>query len=129
MINVDTMDGRTYDSSDSETSTNPGWSVSRRLTNRISTSRPSHNHSARSEPSSGLQSSVLLLSLLVSLLIILLISSVYLVLRLGYIQDRMEEAVPHGLTEGHQDSWQNILSSRYKVTQRTMILSSSPQVQ
>ena len=114
-MNVDTMDGRTCDSSDSETSTNPGWGVSRRLNRRISTSGPSHNHSASSEPSSGLQSSVLFLSLLISLLIILLISSVYLVLRLGYIQDRMEEAVPDGLTEGHQDNWRNILSSRYKV--------------
>ena len=110
------MDGRTYDSTDSETSTNPGWRVTRssvrRLNNRIPSSNTGHNNLASSEPSSSLQSSVLLLSLLICLLIILLISSVYLVVRLGYIQDRMEEVVPQGITDGHLDNWQNILSSK-----------------
>ena len=110
------MDGRTYDSTDSETSTNPGWRVTRsslmRLKNRMPDSNTGYNTLAGSEPSSSLQSSVLLLSLLICLLMILLISSLYLVLRLGYIQDRMEEAVPQDIPDGHADNWQNILSSK-----------------
>jgi len=116
VMKVDTMDGRTYDSTDSETSTNPGWRVTRsslmRLKNRMPGSNTGYNTLAGSEPSSSLQSSVLLLSLLICLLMILLISSLYLVLRLGYIQDRMEEAVPQGIPDGHADNWQNILSSK-----------------
>ena len=96
----DSIDGRTWDSSDSETF--PQWSRARATQRR--------QNKVPSSPSTP--SSVLLLSSLLCLLVILLISSVYLVVRLGYIQDRMEEAAPQDISDSHLRNWQNIISSR-----------------
>jgi len=124
----DTLDGslkgRNYDSSDSETFANPEWSrgrTSHRRLNvtKLTTSSPSPSPSPSSGSSgsllSSLPSSVLLLCSMLGLLVLLLLSSVYLVLRLGHIQDRMEEtgALDLDISAGqHLDKWHNIINSR-----------------
>ena len=126
----DTLDGslkgRNYDSSDSETFANPEWSRGRtshrrlnvtKLTTSSSSPSPSPSPSSGSSGSllSSLPSSVLLLCSMLGLLVLLLLSSVYLVLRLGHIQDRMEEtgALDLDISAGqHLDKWHNIINSR-----------------
>ena len=106
-MDADVLDGRTYDSSDSETSTVPEWSPDRtaqRKQNKISSTVQSRQ---------SLPTSTILLCSLLCLLVILLFSSVYLVLRLGHIQDRMEGPLPQNIANSRTDSWRNILSSRY----------------
>ena len=118
-MDVDTLDGsfkgRNYDSSDSETFPNPEWSLGRashRRLNKLSSSSPSPSSGSSGSLLSSLPSSVLLLASLLGLLVMLLISSVYLVLRLGHIQDRMEESGALDISAGHLDNWHNIINSR-----------------
>jgi len=118
----DTLDGsfkgRNYDSSDSETFANPEWSLGRashRRLNKVtgsSSSSPSPGSGSSGSLLSSLPSSVLLLSSLLGLLVMLLLSSVYLVLRLGHIQDRMEESGALDISAGHLGNWHNIINSR-----------------
>ena len=122
----DTLDGsfkgRNYDSSDSETFTTADWSLDRTSHRRLnktttSTSTSPSSPSSRSSSSflsglSSLPSSVLLLCSLLGLLVMLLLSSVYLVLRLAHIQDRMEESGALDISGGHLDNWHNIINSR-----------------
>ena len=48
------------------------------------------------------------------LLVMLLLSSVYLVLRLGHIQDRMEESGALDISAGHLGNWHNFINSRWE---------------
>ena len=128
MIEGDTMDGsfkgRNYDSSDSESFTNTEWSLERtshRRLNKVPGSSAGPSSPTGSAVSlASLPSSVLLLSSLLGLLVLLLLSSVYLVLRLGHIQDRMEEAGALDITASHLDNWHNIINSRW--AQRKILL-------
>ena len=121
----DTLDGSfkggNYDSSDSETFTNPDWSLGRTSHRRLN--KMTSSTSTSTSPSSGsllsglssLPSSVVLLCSLLGLLVMLLLSSIYLVLRLGHIQDRMEESGALDISGGHLDNWHNIINSRLEV--------------
>ena len=117
----DTLDGSfkggNYDSSDSETFTTADWSLDRtsqRRLNKMTTSTSPSSPSSGSFLSglSSLPSSVVLLCSLLGLLVMLLLSSVYLVLRLAHIQDRMEESGALDISGGHLDNWHNIINSR-----------------
>merc|ERR1712241_341879 len=119
IMDGDTLDGsfkgRNYDSSDSESFTNPEWSLGRASHRRLN--KMPASSSSSSSPNTGslfssLPASVLLLSSLLGLLVMLLLSSLYLVFRLGHIQDRMEESGALDISDSHLDNWHNIINSR-----------------
>ena len=123
----DTLDGsftgRKYDSSDSEVFANPEFSLGRASHRRLNKLAPSSgaatSPTSSSPPSlsslsslASLPSSVVVLSSLLGLLVLLLLSSIYLVLRLGHIQDRMEESAALDISASHLDNWHTIINSR-----------------